>query len=175
MAWPTDPYTAGNWSVEVLTTDTKTTAKTVSVTDMDWANDFVVSKESNGSECVLTNVTGSALVSPEVVRFQRSNIDDIYKNIKVEVPNSARLPAKKGIRTYVELNLCLQATNSVSGEEYLIPFRGAMFLEMPTASLVTSDAVDYLLKRTISSLFKTGVVTDSLEVGLARGDLNPQT
>lgn len=175
MAWPNDPYTAGNWSVSVMTTDTKTTAKSVSVTDMDWANDFVVSKESNGTECVLTNVTGDALVSPEIVRFSRNNIDDIYKNIKVEVPNSARLPAKKGIRTYVELNFCLQATNSVSGEEFLIPFRGATFLEMPTANLVTSDAVEYLLKRTIAALFKTGVTSDTLEVGLARGDLNPQT
>lgn len=170
-----NPYVVGNWTVSELTTDTITTAKNVSVPDIDWAHDYVIQKDSNGTECILANVTGDTLVAPEVVRVVRNSIDDIYKNIKVDVPNTARLPARKGVRTLVELNRVYQATNSVSGEEYLIPVRGWTALEMPTASLITSDAVDDLLKREIGVLFDTGVTTPSLEVGIARGDLNPQS
>lgn len=166
-------YTTGNWNVTDMIIDTIQTPKNVSVPDVDWSNDFVVAKDPDGSECVLKNITGSGLVSPESVRFGRSAIADVYRG--TDIPSASRALAKDGVRTLAEVKLNLMATNTVSGDEIILPIKAWMCIDLPTAQPITGQAVDYALKRAVGILFKTGSVTNALELGLARGDLNPQS
>lgn len=164
-------YTIGNWTVASLTTDTISTAKSLSLTDLDYTSDYSVSKDGT-EEAILTNITGASLVSPEALRFGKTPIVDVYSG--TDIPSISRLPAKGGVRTLCEVKFNLQAVNSVSGQEVLLPFKGWICLQLPTASVVTSAAVLYALKRTISSAFATGGVTEAMEVAIARGDYIPE-
>lgn len=163
-------YTTGNWTVKSLTTDTISTTKNIAVTDLDYANDFAPSV-SAVSEATLKNTTGSSFASPEEVRYGKSTVANVYAG--TDVPTLNMFANKTGVRTLAEVKFNLQATNSVSGQEVLLPCRGWTCLVVPDASLITDDAVEYLLKRTIAVAFNTGATDESREAEIARGALLP--
>lgn len=163
-------YTTGNWTVESLTIDTITTPKSVSMTDLDFANDFAESASSD-SEAILKNTTGSSFVSPEKIRYAKARIANVYSG--TDIPTLQMFANKTGIRTLAEVSFNLKATNSVSGEEVLLPLRGWTCLAIPDCDIVTDDAVEYLLKRTQSVCYDTGSTDEGREVKLARGILSP--
>lgn len=163
-------YTVGDWTVVSQVTDSISTAKNFSIPDLDYGSDFSVS--SNGvSEAVLTNVTGASLQSPESIRYARTPIADVYTNS--DIPTSQRHAVKAGVRTLCEVKFNLLATNSTSGAEVFMPIKGWVCLQVPTANLITGTAVTYALQRAVASAFNTGVVTNTREVEVARGDLIP--
>lgn len=163
-------YTIGNWSVSSLTTDTISATKNVAVTDLDYAHDYAESS-STADEATMSNTTGSSFVTPEKLRYARSTVNDIYAG--TDVPTLNRFAAKTGLRTLSEIRFNVQAVNSVSGEEVLLPMKGWICLQLPNASIVTDAAVLYLLKRTISCALNTGAVDASREAEIARGALLP--
>lgn len=165
-------YTVGNWTVTSLTTDTITAAKTISIPDLDYSADFVKT-EDEPTEGKIANTTGSDLSSPEVIRYAKTAVADVYNNTNIAV--SERLPVRAGVRTLNEVTLVLTATNSVSGAEIRIPLRGWCCFQIPTASVVTPDAVKYLMQRTFASSYNKGSVTEDRIVDVAKGALLPDS
>jgi hypothetical protein len=140
------------------------------VPDLDYTVDYTVI-EDEPTQARLANTTGAGLTPVEYLRYGRTNVNDIYSSF--DVPMSQQLPNKRGIRTLSEVRYVLKATNSVSGAEVLLPMRGWVCLEAPTADMVAPQALTELLKRTIAASFGTGKVDGSQAVATARGDLIP--
>lgn len=163
-------YTIGNWSVESLTTDSITTPKSLSIVDLSYAADYTVTEKSP-SEVRLANVTGGSLISPEQLRYGRSRVANVYNN--TDVPETMMCNVRSGVRTLHEVKYLLKATNSVSGQELLLPMRGWMCLEVPTVDFITPSALEDLVKRTVAAAFATGSTDGSLVTDVARGDLDP--
>lgn len=163
-------YTSGNWTVASLTTDTVTAGKTLTIPDLSYAHDYAKTEDGT-SEAVLANITSSALGTMESIRYAKSDVKNIYSNSQVGASN--QMPVKTGIRTLVEANILIQSTNSVSGEEYLIPVRAWTCVQIPTASFISEDVLRYALSRAVGATFDTGVVTISREEAVARGSLLP--
>lgn len=163
-------YTAGNWTVVGLTTDTISTAKTLTIKDLDFVHDFVKIQDT-ADEAKLANVTSSALGVAETIRFAKSDVKNVYTNTTVGASN--QMPVKSGIRTLVEVSTLVQATNSVSGEEYQIPVRAWTCVQVPTASFISEKVLEYALGRAISALFNTGDTSIDRVEEVARGSLLP--
>jgi hypothetical protein len=165
-------YTTGNWSVEQLTTDSITTPKDLSIVDLDYSNDFTVVSEKP-TEVILANTTGEGFIPVEHIRYGRRPLADIYGNFP-DVASGQRTPVKDGYRCMTEVKYLLKATNTVSGQEILLPFRSWISYDIPMVDFVKPQAVELLVKRTIASAFATGKVDDTMIVDIARGDLNPK-
>lgn len=163
-------YTVGNWTVAPQTSDTISTPKTPSIPDLSFAADYTVIKDSS-DEVRLANTTSIGLMPAEYLRYGKHTVANVYQN--VDVPASKRTRTTEGVRTLSEIRYNLKATNSVSGDEVVIPMRGWICLEVPTDDLVTSAALQELLMRTLATAFATGKVDASLVTDVARGDLNP--
>lgn len=163
-------YTIGNWTISSLTTDSISTPKTPSIPDLDYADDFVVT-ESSKTDVQLANTTGAGIQPVEYLRYGRTPVSNIYSQFSV--PTANQTPVKGGVRTLQEVRYLLKATNSVSGAEILLPMRGWICLEVPTADFISSTAISELLARTIAAAYPTGGVTGALVTDVARGDLDP--
>jgi hypothetical protein len=163
-------YVIGNWTVESLTADSISTPKSLSITDLSYATDYTAT-EKGPNEVKLANTTGGSLVSPEQLRYARSRVSNIYAN--VDVPETMKCNVRTGVRTLHEVKYLMKATNSVSGQEILLPLRGWICLEVPTVDFITPAAIESLLKRTVATAFATGSVDGALVTDVARGDLDP--
>lgn len=167
--------TIGNWTVDVLTTDTISSTKNLPIPDLSYAADFTVAK-STSEEVVLINKTGASLRPAEMIRYTRRPVQDVYKSglsSQLDISNSQRANCTSGVNAYGEIAYMLKATNSVSGEEIVLPMRGAVSFTVPTIDFVSPTALGTLIKRVISVMFDTGKVDGSLATNIARGDLNP--
>lgn len=165
-------YTAGNWTVSSLTTDSVTTKKNIAVPDLSWSTDYAISVEEP-EEGQLVNTTGAAISSPEKVRFAAQDIANIYKNTGIDITQQATL--KNGRRCMSEISINYQAVNSVSGTEVIIPVKGRIVLELPSAPFVTQTLVNDGLYRTIAAGFDgAGSVDSDRFVELARGSILPE-
>lgn len=163
-------YTSGNWTVVSLTTDTVTAGKTLTIADLSYNVDYT-KVEDTATEAKLVNVTGSSLTSPEIIRYAKSDVKNVYTNSEVGASN--QMPVKTGVRTLVEANVLVSATNSVSGEEYMVPVRAWTCVQVPTASFVSDKVLEYALGRCLGATFDTSKVTISREEDIARGSLIP--
>jgi hypothetical protein len=163
-------HVIGNWSVDKPTADSITTPKSLEVPDLSYATDFSVTTRQNG-EVRLANTTGSGILPMETLRYGRSTVANIYNG--VEVAEAMKSKIKQGVRTLCEIRYFLKASNTVSGEEILLPLRGWVCLEVPTVDFISGEEIDALLKRTVSASLKTGSVNGALVTDVARGDLDP--
>lgn len=164
------PYTVGNWSVSKLTTDSITTQKTLSITDLNYKVDFAKS-EDEPAEAVVKNTTSTAMASPEQIRYGRKDVANVYAGTQIKTVNQ---PADKtGVQAMVELKFNLRAVNSVSAAEVDLPFTVRTVVIVPSATSVTDEAVEYAIKRGIAALLNTGKV-DGLRIKeIIRGSLLP--
>jgi hypothetical protein len=165
-------YTIGNWTVEPLTTDSISTAKALSLVDLSYAADYTVT-ERGTAEVRLANTTGAGLAPVEQLRYGRTRVKDVYASNGLDVPASQKCNVRDGIRTLHECKYLLKATNSVSGEELLLPMRGWICLEAPTVDFISSAALFDLFKRTVGAALATGKTDGTLVTDVARGDLDP--
>lgn len=163
-------YTTGNWTVAPLTSDTISTPKSPSIPDLDYAVDYTVTGRGT-NEVSLVNTTAPGLMPQEQLRYGRTRVADVYSD--TDIPASQRCNVRSGFRTLQEVRYNLKATNSVSGEELLLPMRGWICLQVPSVDFITAGALGDLLKRTISAAFGTGEVAGSQAVRVAQGDLDP--
>lgn len=163
-------YTTGNWTVTSQQTDTIATAKTLSIPDMSYAANFAVTSDEPG-ECKLANITGSALLPVENLRYGRTVIANVYAN--TEVPASSQLEVKTGVRILVESAEQLHAVNSVSGKEVDVPVRAWLCVQVPTAGIVGDKAIEHAVGRCLGAMFSTGTVTTARLEACARGSVNP--
>lgn len=163
-------YATGNWNVKSLYNDSIAATKSVTIPDLDYANDF--SKvEDEPSEARINNTSGTELTCPENIRFGVSAVKDIYSSSGIDV--SSQLTARHGVQTLVEVKEIYRATNSVTGEEFDLPCVGRVVLRFPTVSCVTGELVSDLLQRTVAACFATGSTTISRELELAKSSLIP--
>lgn len=163
-------YTSGHWTVTSLVTDTVATGKSLTIPDLSYASDYVKTSDEP-TEAVLANITSTALGTMENLRFAKSDVKNVYTNTQVGASN--QMPVKTGVRTLVEANVLIQAANSVSGEEYLIPIRAWTCVQVPTASFISEAVLSYVMGRALGAMFDTGVATTSREESIARGSLLP--
>lgn len=163
-------YTEGNWTVDSLTTDSVSSAKTWSIPDFSYSADFAVTVDEP-EEAILANRTASSLEPAETVRFGVQKVKDIYSTFDVDA--SAKLASARGVQTLNEVKFLVKATNSVSGQEVMIPFTGRVVLRFPTGSPVTGDMIDYGLQRTVACVMATGSVGPKRILEEARGSLIP--
>lgn len=163
-------YTSGHWTVTSLTTDTVTAGKTLTIPDLSYALDYAKTSDEP-TEATLANLTSVALGTMETLRYAKSDVKNVYANTQVGASN--QMPVKTGVRTLVEANVLIQAANSVSGEEFLIPVRAWTCVQIPTASFISDAVLGYAMGRALGAMFDTGVATTSREEAVARGSLLP--
>lgn len=163
-------YTIGNWTVKSLTTDSTETSKNLAIADLSYSKDFTVAKTTD-EEVMLNNTTGATLEPVENVRYGRTRITDVYAGTDIPLPN--RIAAKNGVRTLCEVRCNLSAVNSVSGDELLLPLKGWVCLQVPTASMITPQAIEYMLSRAVSACLNEGSTDGARVTEVARGDLSP--
>lgn len=163
-------YTSGHWTVTSLTTDTVTTGKSLTIPDLSYATDYAKTTDEP-AEAILANLTSTALGTMETIRYAKSDVKNVYTNTSVGASN--QMPAKTGIRTLAEANVLIQATNNVSGEEYLVPIRAWTCVQIPTASFISDAVLGYAMGRALGAMFDTGLATTSREEAVARGSLVP--
>lgn len=166
-------YTKGNWTVDEMITPASSTAITPSVATLTRA-EYSAKKSGNG-EAVLVNNTGNGLITPEAVRFGATPVANVYNGS--EVPAGMQFPMKNGIRLLQEIRTNLQATNSVSGETRVVPLRAWVVCETIQNEVVTSAAIEYLMKRLIGLMIMgvDGHTFADRILSMARGDLDPST
>lgn len=163
-------YTSGNWSVSSKYTDTTSTKKNVAVYDLTYASDFAKTMDEP-EEARLANTTSQDITSPEVIRFCRSNVKDVYSTTDIDV--AAQAPVKRGVQVMCEIHENFKATNSVTGQEIELPCVGRVVLRFPSFSCVNDTLVNDLLIRTVASALDTGKVDSSRMMEMARGSLLP--
>jgi hypothetical protein len=163
-------YVVGNWSTEPMTSDTASTPKNLAVVDLSFATDYTVTSRGT-TEVILANTTGAGLMPPEYLRYGAKRIQDVYKQF--DVPESAKCNVREGVRSLIEVKYLLKSTNSVSGEEILLPMRAWLCSDVPVVDMVTPNALFDLYKRAIGAALPTGAVTGKLVTDVARGDLDP--
>lgn len=164
-------YTSGNWTIASQVTDSDTTGKTLTITDLTYATDYA-KIEDTATEAKLANITGSALDTMETIRYAKSDVKNVYTGTTVGASN--QMPVKTGVRSLTEVNCLIKATNSVSGEEYLVPLRAWTCIQVPTASFISDKALEYVLGRLFGATFNNDVTTISREEEVARGSLLPR-
>lgn len=163
-------YTTGNWTVQSLYKDTLTTPKNLSLPDLSYATDYAKSVDEP-SEAVISNITAQELIPAETIRFATQNVANVYNNTNVGA--GSRLDNPTGKQILIGNTVFYRATNSVTGQEVLLPIPGHIVLKICTHPLVTTELIEDAMKRIISSAFATGSVDASRVVSLARGIMLP--
>lgn len=163
-------YTVGDWTVVSREVDTISTAKNLSIPDLDYPVDFSVSSETPG-KVELMNVSGTTLEPVERLKYARSVVPNVYHGL--DTLDASKIPSPKGVRPFVESLFLLSATNSATGADYVVPMRFQTSCETTTMNLMTSQALLWGLLRHFAAMFGTGSVDASLLVRLFRGDLDP--
>jgi hypothetical protein len=163
-------YTVGDWTVVSREVDTISSAKNISVPDLDYPVDYSVSADTPG-KVELMNVSGTTLEPVERLKYACSVVPNIYHGL--DTLDSEKLPTPKGKRPFVESLYLLSATNSVNGASVTVPLRYQTSCESSTMNLVTKQALTWGLYRHIAALLDTGSVDATLLVRLFRGDLDP--
>jgi hypothetical protein len=168
-------YTIGNWTIEPQTHDSISNAKNLPIPDLSFSTDYTVAKDGS-EEVILINKTGDSLKPVEMIRYTRRRVADVYKSglsANLDTCGASRANCTEGVSAYAELAYVLKATNSVSGEEVVLPMRGSIAFTVPTVDFVSPAALEALVKRSIATMFTTGAVDGTMATNIARGDLNP--
>jgi hypothetical protein len=163
-------YTVGNWTVASHEVDTILQPKTVQIPDLDFAHDYSVM--SNGAtETRLLNASGTSLEPTEKLRYAREHVKDIYRS--TDIDGAYRLPSPAGVRVLMEVQTILSVTNSVTGQELLVPVRSWKCLETSVHPAITGQALLWQNCRQDALSYGTNQTNPDMLVKLFRGDLDP--
>lgn len=137
---------------------------------LNYAADWRVSKNLP-EEVILTNLT-SAIGFPEKFRISMRQIPDAYKGSPIDA--SIRSLNKQGIEILVSHTDTAQWTDTEDATflEAKCPRMNVTFT-FPADGSFDADAMLTYIKRSISGLFDTGVVTSSRINAMVRGILKP--
>lgn len=163
-------YTTGNWSITSLTLDTDPTSKNIAVPNLTYSSDFKRTKDEP-KDAAMTNITSGGVISAEEVQYGRSLIPNIYTGLGIDA--NAQLAHKGAVQAMNKIIFYVRATNSVSGQEVMIPNIFYLVGRVSTSPIVTGDLVDYGLKRCIANAFATGKTDESRMMELFKGSLLP--
>lgn len=163
-------YTIGSWAVSDQIADTVTTAKTISIPDLKYTDDYIVAKEGTG-EVILHNITGSDLGIHESIKYGRKRIDNIYQSTEVDCANKP--VDKSGIRLTGGLELVLKAENSVSGRVDDLACKAWVTVQFPNHPAITPAALKEIRNRLIAATCEFGSSDESRLLGIAKGQILP--
>lgn len=135
------------------------------------ATDFAVKSEKPGQEVVLTNIT-SPVDRPEKIRLAYSDVANIYNGSGIDP--SVAAPTKRGISILAQESSVISVTDSVDADFRLdLPISCHLVIKVPASEYITAEDVRVSLGRLLSSLFDTGVETDTRLNAILRGSLVP--
>lgn len=163
-------YTTGDFTVTSLVTDTDAVGKAITVPNLTYSSNYVVI-EDVPEEGMLANITSTALDTMETLRYGKTAVKNVYASSSIGAAN--QIPVKTGVRTLTEANFTIQVTNSVSGDVFLVPIRAWACLQIPTASFISSNVVEYAMGRLFGAMLNHGSTNNSRQVELVRGALIP--
>lgn len=154
-------------------TDSISTAKTLSVPDLDYAKDFAVTRDTP-DEVIITNTT-SPIDQPETFRFGYNQIADVYKNTGID-PSVAAV-SKRGASIVVQLNDILRVScnseTTCNPVQFDLPISTHVVIKVPVNQYINADLVKQLVLRNVAALFNTGSVTADRIDALLRHALQP--
>jgi hypothetical protein len=134
-------------------------------------SDFRVKSNNNGKEVILTNLT-SPIDRPENIRVAYSDIANIYSGTSVEP--SVFAPTKRGVSILSQVTEVLSVTDDTDAEFRIDqPVSAHLVIKVPASGYITSDVVETLVGRLLSSLFDTGKTDLSRLDAILRGSLVP--
>lgn len=123
--------------------------------------DFRIIDEGPG-KVVMTDVT-SPLDQPATLRVAQQSKPNVYAGSSIDP--SAYIANKRGTDTIVEVREVWSITDDTDPTFLqLVPVRAAISLTLPSTNLVTADAVEQLVMRTVMSLYTQGAAT--MDAGL---------
>lgn len=152
-------------------TDKVTTTKNLALPDLSYATDYALIRD-DASEVVISNTT-SPLDQPETIRFALSSVADVYQGTGIEP--SFRSVTKRGESLLVQINDILRVTDAEGQILYDLPISSHIVVKLPLNEYVTADVALQVVKRNISALFDTGLVTSARLNQLLRSSLKPST
>jgi hypothetical protein len=138
---------------------------------LNYSKDFRVKTNNNGKEVVLTNLT-SPIDRSENIRIAYSDIANIYNGTGIEPSISA--PTKRGVSVLTQVTDVISITDEADPDYRIdLPVSAHLVLKVPSSEFITSEEVQVLVGRLMSSLFDTGVSTTSRLNAILRGSLVP--
>lgn len=172
-------YTIGNWTVDELITPASSTEIEPAVATVTRAEYAVQttdpSTRASQKSLALVNTTSNGLTVPETLKFGVQSMQNVYADTGISI--QAQLPLKTGFKCLQRIDLVLKATNSVSGQEFLVPQKAWLVYETPQHDVVTPTAVEYTLKRLLGAALMgvSGHTFADRITAIAKGDLDPST
>lgn len=163
-------YTIGNWTIKSHEVDSISVPKTVSIPDLDYVHDFSVAS-ADPNNVYLINVSGSALIPVERMRYGKERVSDIYRN--TDIPRISQFSSPIGARAVFEDINYFTVTNAITGSEQIVPTRLWTCIESIMGNVITGEALLWSLLRHIAQMFPTGAVDDNMLIRIFRGDLDP--
>lgn len=133
--------------------------------------DFRVKSSQPGKEIVLTNVT-SPIDRPEKIRVAYTDIANIYSGTGIEASLAA--PTKRGISILVQETNVVSVTDSTDPDYRIdLPVSYHLVIKVPASEHINASDVQAGLGRLLSSLFDSGISTDTRLEAILRGSLTP--
>ncbi|DAD50206.1 TPA_asm: coat protein [ssRNA phage Gerhypos.4_51] len=132
--------------------------------------DFRV-KSNTGKEVVLTNIT-SPIDRPENIRLAYTEVANIYNGTGIEP--SLFAPSKRGVSILAQITNTQSVTDSTDAEFRTDqPMSAHLVIKAASSEYVTSEQVEALVGRLLSSLFDTGSTGRARLEAILRGSLVP--
>lgn len=126
-------------------------------------------KDSKTGELVVTNLT-CPTDRPEQIRFAHNAIKNIYTNTGIDA--SVYAPSKMGVSVLAQITEVASVTDSVDAEYRVdLPLSAHLVVKVPNSEFITSDHVEALVARLVSSLFHDGSSDSTRITELLRGAL----
>lgn len=150
-------------------TDTISTEKSLNRPDLDFGNDFSVTKEDEGVT-IVTNLT-TPLDQPETIRWQVQEIANIYSGSGIDP--SVYGTSKKGFSLVTQLNNVLRVTDSEDSTFQVdLPVSAHLVIKAPQNQYINEEVLIKCVNRLVSALYDTGQDTSRLN-SLIRGAMTP--
>lgn len=132
--------------------------------------DFRV-KSNNGKEVVLTNIT-SPIDRPENIRLALTDIANAFAGTAVEP--TIFTPSKKGISLLAQVTDVISVTDSTNADFRIdYPFSAHLVIRTAKSEYITSQLVQEIIGRLLSSVFDTGKTDLTRLDAILRGSLVP--
>jgi hypothetical protein len=133
--------------------------------------DFRVKANNNGKEVVLTNIT-SPIDRPEQIRLAYTDVANVYNGTGIEP--SVAAPTKRGVSILAQVTDVLSVTDTADADFRIdLPMSCHLVIKVPSSEYVTAEQVKAVIGRLLSSLYDTGVTSNSRLEAILRGSLVP--
>lgn len=144
--------------------------KTLTRPNLNYVANFAISDNSQ-NKAVVTNLT-TPVDQPETIRWQSSNIANIYDGTTIDP--SVYATSKQGISIVAQDNSILRVTDSVDPTFQVdLPFSVHMVVKIPKSQYITAANVEAAIARCVATLYETDSTGTTRIEKLVRGSMLP--